>query len=190
MIESISGTSQAADAQQTSAATKYIRHTPFGDEMVDESIVPDFKAIFTPQIASTQTPAAETAAAAPATKAAETSAATTSGCPTLESVFGSQPFMEHPGGTGPGVQWNFNPMYFATQATADKVAAWVGGKVIEQDALVQPGIFRQNEKNLMVELPNGNVVNPGLIADFFTHGYTQSMVDSMIQNEVEGGINT
>ena len=31
-----------------------------------------------------------------------------------------------------------------------------------------------------VRLPNGAVINPGLVADFYSHGFSQSFVDQMI----------
>jgi hypothetical protein len=37
----------------------------------------------------------------------------------------------------------------------------------------------------MVKMPNGSMINPGLVATFYTHGYSQSMVDQMIANEVK-----
>ena len=36
----------------------------------------------------------------------------------------------------------------------------------------------------MVQLPDGAMINAGLVAGFFTHGYQASMVQQMIQNEV------
>ena len=38
----------------------------------------------------------------------------------------------------------------------------------------------------MVKLANGALVNPGVIASFYTHGYPQWMVDQMVSNEVAG----
>jgi hypothetical protein len=44
--------------------------------------------------------------------------------------------------------------------------------------------YVQNQPNEMVELSNGTMLNPGLVASFYTHGYPQSMVDRMVANEV------
>ena len=38
----------------------------------------------------------------------------------------------------------------------------------------------------MVKLSDGRLINPGLVASFYTHGYPQSYVDQMIANEVKG----
>ncbi len=48
------------------------------------------------------------------------------------------------------------------------------------------GPFEQSQPNEMVQLANGTVVNPGLIADFYDHGYPQSFVNQMVQNEIKG----
>ena len=82
-------------------------------------------------------------------------------------------------------------MYFATPQTAQQVAAMLGGKVIQQNAILgdNSGSFSQSEANQMVELSNGRVINPGLVASFFTHGYPQSYIDRLIAAEVSGGSN-
>lgn len=66
----------------------------------------------------------------------------------------------------------------------------VGGTVIQQNAIIGDisSPFHQNQSNYMVQLPGGGVINPGLIADFYNHGYPQSTVDQMIKNEVQGTI--
>ena len=38
----------------------------------------------------------------------------------------------------------------------------------------------------MIKLSNGTVVNAGLIASFYTHGYPQSYIDQMIKDETQG----
>jgi hypothetical protein len=38
----------------------------------------------------------------------------------------------------------------------------------------------------MIKLSNGQVVNAGLIAAFYDHGYPQSYIDLLIQNEIQG----
>ena len=61
----------------------------------------------------------------------------------------------------------------------------VGGKVVSMNACSTVGSpFQQNQPNQMVQLPNGTLINPGLVAEFYTHGYSQSMINQMIANEV------
>jgi hypothetical protein len=107
--------------------------------------------------------------------------------PTAEQVFGPNPWLENPTGMGPdGSIYGYNPQYFATPQTAAMVAKMVGGTVVQSNELTSaPGShFMQQQPNQMVRLANGTVINPGLVATFYTHGYPQSMVDQMIANEV------
>jgi hypothetical protein len=91
----------------------------------------------------------------------------------------------NPTGSGPSGIYNYNPYYFATAQTAATVANMVGGKVVSMNAFSTPGsMYKQNQPNEMVQLPNGALINPGLVAQFYTHGYSQSMVNQMIANEV------
>ena len=80
----------------------------------------------------------------------------------------------------------YNPLYFATPKTAAEVAAMVGGRVVTANELCTSsgGPFAQDQANEMVQLSNGALINPGLVASFYTHGYPQSMVDQMVANEV------
>ena len=104
--------------------------------------------------------------------------------PTAQSVFGDNPWVTNPTGVGPAGTYSFNPMYFATPQTAQKVAQMLGGKVVESNELVSGGNFAQQQPNEMVELPNGNTVNAGLVAGFYTHGYPQSYIDQLIASTV------
>jgi hypothetical protein len=79
-------------------------------------------------------------------------------------------------------------MYFATKQTAETVAKMVGGKVVERNDILPSGPFSQMQPNQMVELPNGRVINAGLVASFYTHGYSQGYIDHMIAVEVKGGL--
>ena len=106
--------------------------------------------------------------------------------PTAQSLFGDNPWITNAGGTGPGGSYHYNPSYFATPATAAKVAQMLGGTVMAQDALTPGGPFIQNQPNQMVQLPNGRTVNAGLIADMYNHGYSQQTVDQMVSAEVSG----
>jgi hypothetical protein len=74
--------------------------------------------------------------------------------------------------------------------TAQTVASMVGGTVVSANEMVTaPGSpFTQDQPNLMVQLPNGGMVNPGLIATFFTHNWPTSFVNQQIANEVAGAM--
>lgn len=139
-------------------------------------------------IAAAGTGTAATAATPAAAAMAATAAAPAAspGPPTAQSVFGANPWETNPTGSGPAGTYNYNPYYFATPQTAAEVAAKVGGTVVEADCFGQSAgnPFTQNQPNEMVELANGTMLNPGLVASFYTHGYPQSMVDQMIANEV------
>jgi hypothetical protein len=140
----------------------------------------DFRALFTNKVA----PATPATPAAPAAQAAPITPASTQP-PTAESVFGANPWIANPGGVGPnGITYSYNPSYFATPATAAKVAQMVGGKVVAMNAITGDGPFVQNQPNQMVQLPNGGMLNAGLIATFYNHGYPQSYINALIANEV------
>jgi hypothetical protein len=64
----------------------------------------------------------------------------------------------------------------------------IGGTVVQADQMVTaPGSpFYQNQSNYMVQMPDGALVNPGLVADIYTHGWNQSFVDQNVSNEVTG----
>lgn len=124
------------------------------------------------------TPGPAPAAAAPAAPA-----------PTAESVFGPNPWVSNPSWIDPdGSTHTFNPQYFATPETAAKVAQMVGGTVVETNACITGpgGPFKQQQPNEMVRLANGTLINPGLVAGFYTHGYSQSQVNQMVANEIGG----
>jgi hypothetical protein len=95
--------------------------------------------------------------------------------------------MTNPSGTAPnGQSYSYNPYYFATPQTASKVAQMVGGTVVQTNVFTpnSGGGFSQNQPNYMVQLPDGRYINPGLVASFYTHGYPQSYVDSMVAAEI------
>ncbi len=106
--------------------------------------------------------------------------------PTAQSLFGANPWSTGAGGTGPYGEYRYNPCYFATPATAAKVAQMLGGKVVTMDAITPFGPFKQNQPNQMVQMPDGRLINAGLVAGYYDHGYTQRMVDNMIAAEVSG----
>lgn len=103
--------------------------------------------------------------------------------------FGSDPWLADPTGSGPnGSVTQYNPIYFATSQTAQTVAQMLGGTVVESNQMVTaPGSpFTQDQPNYMVQLPDGAQVNPGLIADIYTHGWSQSLINQQVANEVSG----
>jgi len=107
--------------------------------------------------------------------------------PTAQSVFGDDVWMTDPIGLNPtGTTFEYNPIYFATPSTAQKVAQMVGGTVVIADQFCAPGTgaFPQQQPNYMVKMPNGALVNPGLVASFYTFGFSQSQVNTMVAQEV------
>ena len=126
---------------------------------------------------------------------AATAAATSTAAPADDAtdgpagpLFGASPWLTDPTGNGPGPVTHYNPIYFATAQTAQTVAQMVGGTVTSTQVFTSaPGSpFQQDEPNLMVQLPNGGVINPGLIADIYTHGWNQAFVNQQVANEFAG----
>ena len=121
----------------------------------------------------------------PGTERSDRSAA---GALQASTRFGSNPWVTNPTGVGPTGVYSFNPFYFASPETAAKVAQMVGGTVVQSSELtLSGGPFQQQQENQMVRLSNGRLINPGLVASFYTHGYPQSYIDRMIACEVQGG---
>jgi hypothetical protein len=110
--------------------------------------------------------------------------------PTVQSVFGSNPWMSGPTGTGNGGAWDYNPIYFATEQTAQTAAQILGGTVVAADAITSaPGSpLQQNQPNYMVQLSNGAQVNAGLVADLYNHGYSQSYIDQELTAIKQQGV--
>jgi hypothetical protein len=94
--------------------------------------------------------------------------------------------MSSPTGSGPTGSFGFNPTYFPSKATAEAIAQMLGGKVVAQDVMLtaQGSPFGQNQPNYMVELPNGNVFNPGPIAQAISVKQPRAMIDALIYSEV------
>jgi hypothetical protein len=139
--------------------------------------------------AAVQSTAAKSAASA-TTATSHAAAATTdpNAAPTAQQVFGANPWVTNPTGIGPtGVTFGYNPLYFATADTAAEVAQMLGGTVVQDNEFTKdtPGDpFAQQQPNEMVELPDGALINPGIIASLYTHGYPQSQVEQAISSEV------
>ncbi|MGP8243192.1 MAG: hypothetical protein ACLQVN_01590 [Bryobacteraceae bacterium] len=137
--------------------------------------------------ASTDTNSSSTVA----TTTTSTTTASPSDVPTLESVFGTGDVWQNdPGGSGDGVSWNYNPIYFATEQTAETVAQMLGGQVVaENDITSAAGSpLQQSQPNEMVQLSSGAQVNAGLVADLFNHGYSQGYIDQELTGIEQQGV--
>ena len=113
--------------------------------------------------------------------------AQTDSVPTPESAFGGNPWLNTPVGNGPNGIFYYNNIYFATPAAAAQVAQMVGGKVVDKNMFSGDNSgnpYQQQQPNEMVLMPNGALINPGLVASFYTHGYSQSTINTMIAQEV------
>lgn len=100
--------------------------------------------------------------------------------------FGGTPFMANPTGTGPNGSYPLNSTYFPTQDTANQFAKTFGGTVVPQDNIINaPGSpFTQNQQNYMVRMPDGHLVNPGVIAGYYASGNNNAQ--GLIQAELSG----
>ncbi|MGA2268950.1 MAG: hypothetical protein ABSH44_10825 [Bryobacteraceae bacterium] len=167
----------AAETDTSPAATSFRALLPGkAASAASPAVAPALAAAATAPAVSPAAPALAAAAGTPAQNPA----------PTAESVFGSNPWIVNPTGTAPdGSSYSFNPLYFATAATAAQVAQMVGGKVVASNQLVSAASpFVQQQPNQMVQLANGTLINAGLVASFYTHGYPQSYIDQLIANEI------
>jgi hypothetical protein len=103
-------------------------------------------------------------------------------------VFGASPWLANPTGKNPdGSTFSYNPWYFATPQAATQVAQMLGGTVVASNEFTAPGSpFVQQQPNLMVKMPDGRMINAGLIASFYSHGYPQSYINTLIASEIAG----
>lgn len=172
--------------------------TPAAAPSTGQSAQPSFTAVFA-QIAAAAAEAGTTAATTvPASGGAAQPAATTttSTVPAATTadgpagpLFGANPWLTDPTASNPdGTVTHYNPVYFATQQTAQTVAQMLGGTVTQSEQITSaPGSpFQQNQLNYMVQLPNGGEINPGFIADLYTHNWPQSFINQQIAAEVAG----
>lgn len=105
--------------------------------------------------------------------------------PRVEEIFGETFWVESPQARHAGGFWNINPLHFATDQTAAKLAEMLGGKAVQRyDVMNGSGPFYQTQPNNMIELRNGVVLNAGLLADIYNHGYPQSFIDRQIASMV------
>ncbi len=183
--------------QRTAAAAQSASNQSGGTQTSASSGPASFAAVFqaasatSSQAASSQTAATSVSSAIGAGSTGASEATGPAG-----PLFGANPWVGDPTGQGPGGVTHYNPEYFATGQTAEIVAQMVGGQVVQGNSLTNaPGSpFTLNQPELMVQLPNGGEINPGLIASLFTHNWPQSFINQQIANEVAGaaqaGINT
>jgi hypothetical protein len=112
--------------------------------------------------------------------------------PTAQSVFGPNVFLANPTESLPdGRSLNLNPLWFATPATAAKIAQMLGGKVVESNdftSVASP--VQQQQPNELVEMPDGRRFNAGWIAGLYTHGNSQSYIDQTISDLVGHSVTT
>lgn len=100
-------------------------------------------------------------------------------------VFGTTPWaypiINSPSGL---VNWTGND--FATQQTAADVVEMIGGAIVPVNPFAAtPGaVMSSNIPMLVVVLTSGVPVNPGQIANFFTHGDSLGQIREMIQEEI------
>jgi hypothetical protein len=191
MIQNVSpfaGASPAATNAGPAAGATRTLHTPFGDVILDTIAGTGAGAGGgQPASAPVVVHTAPTAAADPKPPAAAPVAAPAATvAPTIESTFGQQAYLDKPSGTGPLGPYDYNPIYFATRDTANKVASLVGGTVVEKNDMVTGGPFQQSAPNEMIQFAGGRQVNAGLIANFYNHGYPQSYIDMLLKQVADG----
>jgi hypothetical protein len=106
--------------------------------------------------------------------------------PTAESVFGPNVFLANPTESLPGGgQMPLNPLWFATPATAAKIAQMLGGTVVESNDFTSAASpVQQQQPNELVQMPDGQRFNAGWIASLYNHGFTQSYIDQTIAEMV------
>ncbi|MBZ5585452.1 MAG: hypothetical protein LAQ30_25270 [Acidobacteriia bacterium] len=102
--------------------------------------------------------------------------------PSAEELFGPNPWEENPVESLPdGQLYNRNPWWFATPETAGKVAAMLGGTVVEKNDFTADGSpVQQLQPNQMVQLPDGSLINAGIVASLYTHGFPQRYIDEVV----------
>lgn len=129
-----------------------------------------------------------TTSSSTSTSAQAAASTSESSIPTPESVFGGSPWLADPVGKNPdGSEFSYNSWYFATPQAAAQVAQMLGGTVVSSNEFTAPGSpFVQQQPNLMVQMPDGGQINAGLVASFYSHGYSQSYIDTLISNEING----
>jgi hypothetical protein len=102
--------------------------------------------------------------------------------PTAEELFGPSPWLANPTEKLPdGRELSLNPYYFATPETAAVVAGMLGGEVVEMNMFTAEGSpVAQQQPNQMVRMPDGRLVNAGLVASYYDLGLPQSYIDQLV----------
>ena len=177
-------TTATTDSQSTSNTNSTSNSSQTSNTGSTNSTGPsDFQKLFTASAANM--PGFGTATTTPAVTIGTP---VTNSSPTPESVFGANPWESNPLGKNPdGSYYSYNPLYFASANTGSKVAQMLGGQVVAVNDFTAPGSpFVQQQPNLMVQMPDGRMINAGLVAAFYTHGYPQSYIDGLIQQQING----
>jgi len=177
----------ATSAPASSATTTAAGAGTAPSSTAGSSGLSDFELLFGGSSYNPADPLATAEAAAQAAAASAASAAAAAAPPTAQSVFGPNVWMTDPIGLNPdGSTFQYNPIYFATESTAQTVAQMIGGTVVTENVFTQPAgdPFVQQQPNYMVQMPNGALINPGLVASFYTFGFSQSQINTMIAQEV------
>ena len=159
---------------------KPAQEADFGTELKNQSAAAPAATPPASRMSGTASPLAPAAVVTPPAATASPMA------PTAQSLFGANPWRTDAQWTGGNGSYSYNPYYFATAATAAKVAQMLGGTVVAMNAMTPLGPFKQNQPNQMVQMPDGRLINAGLVAGFYDHGFTQQTVNKMIAAEVTG----
>jgi len=103
------------------------------------------------------------------------------------AVFGADPWLPSPVVTGPNqdnkiVSFPQNRIYYATPEAASLVKTMVGGaSIVSFNPYANNARYTSNDVYQMIVMADGSKINAGLVAAFFTHGYSLA---TMIANEI------
>lgn len=102
------------------------------------------------------------------------------------AVSGSSPYMALATGNGPTGSFSLNPQNYATGQYAQAVANQTGGTVTQATPYAPGSPFYTNQPQNLVTEGNGNIINPAVLAQLYGHGYSQSYVNNLVQNYLNG----
>lgn len=99
---------------------------------------------------------------------------------TPTSPYGANPYYQNVTGASQydGTPTSYNSNQFATPEVAEQIARAMGGQVVagNQDSLAgQP-----NVPQYYIQMPSGEKLNAGLVADMYNHGYSQSYINQQM----------
>ena len=106
---------------------------------------------------------------------------------TAQAVFSQKnPWMPSPTVTLNGVTEGENPQFYATQQTAQVIAGWLGGTILDMTSvdLTGGGPVILNQDQYFVLFPNGAKVNAGCVAALFNGQATAAQISGAIQQEL------